>query len=395
MCRALGPGSTDFESTQIIGTNQFQMALQLYQTATTEITGPITWVHTWVNMENTTVDAQWTHSGQVETTCLAALGDGFAGGTTDGPGAFDFRQGSNSTKDNPFWNFLANFIFEPSQQEKLCQAPKPILLNTGGIHEPGPWTAGILPLQMIRIGQFFLTAVPGEFTTMSGRRLRDTISQSIRDHNVPNPNSTYVVIAGLANSYSHYIATWEEFQQQRYEGASTLYGPNTLAAYQMYYYNLTGYLINNELPPHGPNPPNLTKTWTLFPPWLFDEAPAGKSFGDVEQDANSTYPVGGIVTVKLWGANPRNNLRTNSSFLNVERMNSQGQWEVYACDGDWETKYYWQKSGFQSSLITLEWDVPSWTPAGTYRLHYYGDAKSVTQEIKPIEGVSSSFQITA
>jgi hypothetical protein len=30
----------------------------------------------WVNMENTTVDARWTHSGQIETTCLAALGDG-------------------------------------------------------------------------------------------------------------------------------------------------------------------------------------------------------------------------------------------------------------------------------------------------------------------------------
>jgi neutral ceramidase len=115
---------------------------------------------------------------------------------------------------------------------------------------------------------------------------------------VPDANNTYVVIAGLANSYSHYIATWEEYrmtlffffflfvilypkhsivpfqcfhhsshlshplftEQQRYEGASTLYGPNTLAAYQMYYYNLTSYLVNNLTPPHGPNPPNLTQT---------------------------------------------------------------------------------------------------------------------------------------
>lgn len=36
-----GPGATDFESTEIIGTNQFRMALELYQSATIEITVPL------------------------------------------------------------------------------------------------------------------------------------------------------------------------------------------------------------------------------------------------------------------------------------------------------------------------------------------------------------------
>ena len=40
-----------------------------------------------------------------------------------------------------------------------------------------------------------------------------------------------VVIAGLSNTYTHYVATWEEYQRQRYEAASTIYGPHTLAAY--------------------------------------------------------------------------------------------------------------------------------------------------------------------
>lgn len=35
----------------------------------------------------------------------------------------------------------------------------------------------------------------------------------------------YVVIAGPANTYGHYITTIEEYSVQRYEGASTLYGP--------------------------------------------------------------------------------------------------------------------------------------------------------------------------
>lgn len=39
------------------------------------------------------------------------------------------------------------------------------------------------------------------------------------------------VIAGLTNTYSSYVTTFEEYQEQRYEGASTIFGPHTLDAY--------------------------------------------------------------------------------------------------------------------------------------------------------------------
>jgi hypothetical protein len=39
-------------------------------------------------------------------------------------------------------------------------------------------------------------------------------------------SGAYVVIAGPANTYGHYITTREEYAIQRYEGASTLYGPS-------------------------------------------------------------------------------------------------------------------------------------------------------------------------
>lgn len=57
----------------------------------------------------------------------------FAAGTTDGPGMFNFAQGT--TTDNPFWNKVRDFLSEPTQEEIDCQAPKPILLNTGMIHQ--------------------------------------------------------------------------------------------------------------------------------------------------------------------------------------------------------------------------------------------------------------------
>ena len=40
-----------------------------------------------------------------------------------------------------------------------------------------------------------------------------------------------VVVAGLTNTYSSYITTFEEYGVQRYEGASTIFGPHTLDAY--------------------------------------------------------------------------------------------------------------------------------------------------------------------
>ena len=53
----------------------------------------------------------------------------FAAGTTDGPGMFNFAQGT--TTENPFWDRVRDFLSEPTQEEMDCQAPKPILLNTG------------------------------------------------------------------------------------------------------------------------------------------------------------------------------------------------------------------------------------------------------------------------
>ena len=38
-------------------------------------------------------------------------------------------------------------------------------------------------------------------------------------------DDAYVVVAGPANTYAGYIATPEEYTVQRYEGASTLFGP--------------------------------------------------------------------------------------------------------------------------------------------------------------------------
>jgi neutral ceramidase len=54
--------------------------------------------------------------------------------------------------------------------------------------------------------------------------IRNTVRAKLISSGVLD-NSAYVVIAGPSNVYSHYVTTREEYTVQRYEGASTLYGP--------------------------------------------------------------------------------------------------------------------------------------------------------------------------
>lgn len=101
--------------------------------------------------------------------------------------------------------------------------------------------------QILRIGDLYIVAVPGELTTMAGRRVRRALQQMIRaaekidcdDEDGP----PFVVLAGLSNAYTHYITTFEEYQKQRYEAASTLYGPYTLDAYLKQYKLLAKHMM--------------------------------------------------------------------------------------------------------------------------------------------------------
>lgn len=65
-----------------------------------------------------------------------------------------------------------------------------------------------------------VTSVLVEFTTMAGRRLREAVKETLmRSGGGEFDNATQVVIAGLTNTYSQYVATFEEYKQQRYEVA--------------------------------------------------------------------------------------------------------------------------------------------------------------------------------
>merc|ERR1711916_98658 len=86
---------------------------------------------------------------------------------------FNFEQ--HQITPNKFWNRVRDALSTPTQEEEACQAPKPILLNTGDMNKPYAWDPTRIPLQLLRLGNLFIVCVPSELTTMAGRRVRATV----------------------------------------------------------------------------------------------------------------------------------------------------------------------------------------------------------------------------
>ncbi|PCH35497.1 hypothetical protein WOLCODRAFT_80219, partial [Wolfiporia cocos MD-104 SS10] len=399
-CRGRGPGFriSDFESNRIIAQRQVDGARALMEQTLPPVHGPVRSVHEYLNMAYRSFALA---NGTIVQTCPSALGYSFAGGTTDGPGKFDFIQGDNSTSQNPFWEFVKGAITPiPPPEQISCHFPKPILLDTGYAHKPYDWSPNTVDVQMFRVGNLVMLIMPGELTTMAGRRLREAVRAQLISSGIIGDDA-YVVVAGPANTYAHYVTTREEYAVQRYEGASTIFGPFTLEAYMDEYTSIVPYLAADAMgtPPSDPEPIDLTsKVISLQLPVIQDHPPLGKKFGDVLIDVNtsSPYQAGDTVVAQFIGANPRNDLKLEGTYLTVDRYHD-GQWIPVRSDSHPSTTFQWARtntvSGKHGLFLSTSIDILP-TPAGTYRLHYYGDAKHLLGSLTSFEGLSSNFTIS-
>lgn len=386
-----------------IGHRQYVAAKELYNSLDNNgeiIQQPIVKsLHTFHDFSNFSFEHP---NGSIVTTCPAALGYSFAAGTTDGPGAFDFKQNNTGSPNaNPIWSVVSGFLHEPSAEQRACHGRKPILLDVGEVERPYLWTPNIVDIQLLRVGQLLIIVSPGEATTMAGRRWKEALATSFsRSSNSAPDTDPIVVLGGPANSYSHYIATEQEYNIQRYEGASTLYGPHTLNAYINLTTNYLPYLFPTySLPPlpPGPQPPIHTNTSLSFIRGVvYDRPPFFKSFGAVLSDVKPTYRPGQTATVTFVGANPRNNLRLEKTYAAVEMRQAYGSWHQVRDDADWALVYEWKRlnSLLGTSEVTISWEIETDTKQGMYRLRYFGDAKIILGgQIVAFSGISAGFEI--
>ncbi|KAJ3115034.1 hypothetical protein HDU96_001261 [Phlyctochytrium bullatum] len=362
LCRAFGPGwnISVLEPARLNGEVQFQTALRLLRKDRgKEVMGAVESRLMYVDMSNRTVVVD----GKVKRTCLPAMGYSFGAGTTDGPGAMPFLQSDNSTSPHPFWNVVRGFVVkEPSAEQQACHYPKPILIDSGEATGPYLWQPRVVQTMIVRIGNVVVAAVPAEFSTMAGRRLKNRILDTLKKYGDPFGDDVTVVVMGPANSYSSYVTTPEEYKVQRYEGASTIFGPYTLNAYLDVYEELLSSLITGKALSKGDPPEDLTAgAIRMLPAPIADAVPPGIKFGAVRDNVGSTHlTVGDVVRVSFWAGHPRNGV-DGGTFLAVERRNENGTWKRVRDDNDWDTRFSWKPlSKFTGiSVATVEWIIGS------------------------------------
>ncbi|OJT25294.1 alkaline ceramidase [Archangium sp. Cb G35] len=379
-----GGGANDFESTELSGRKQYNLAKTLYDTASAPLTGGVDFRHAYVAMDSVQVGPAYT-DGVWRTTCEAAIGDSMLAGAEDGPG-YGY-EGSTCESIDDAWGVFNCALFTTA-----CQGEKPIVLEMGTM-QPYPWTPEVLPLQVVRLGNVALVALPFEPTTMAGRRVRQQVLAQLSPVGVDQ-----VVIAGLSNAYAGYLSTREEYAKQDYEGASTHFGPWTLAAVQQEVDKLASAIRTGATVAPGPTPRDLRNNQsTLQTGVVYDDKLLTVSFGSVVTNALASYTRGQTVSVKFWGGHPKNNLRRQGSFLQVQRK-SGTSWVTVANDWDWETKYRWKRYDcaptYGCSHVTTEWTIPADAVPGTYRIRHEGDWKSGWDGlIRAYSGTSREFTV--
>jgi neutral ceramidase len=286
-----------------------------------------------------------------------------------------------------------------------CHAEKPILFPIGTTELI---SNSDLPFQIVALGNLAVIALPWEVTTTSARRIRDTVMAELRGAGIE-----HAVVASLSNDFVQYLTTREEYADQQYEGASTHFGPWTLAAVQQEIRKLAISLRDGTAPPDGVPAPRTMPSLPYRLPYLAGDArPFGGDYGDVQQDANAQYKAGETVTVRFAGGHPRNDVREklNDSYLYAEHEAAPGFWQVVARDRDPELVMGWhptpelpvapQLLPWRQSVIEATWHLPANLPAGRYRLRHSGtavpsfDQRDAGQRVA-YEGVSAVFEVAA
>lgn len=380
-----GPTEDEFENTRIIGARQAIAATELTVGHGTDITGGLDAVATYVDLTDFEVQPEFTGDGRAHRTGPVMAGTSTLAGTDEGAGPLHplLKQGRNRVVDG----LITNTTFRLSRRLREAHAPK-------GAVGPGIRLNKALslmpeggPVQLLRIGQLYLLGIPAEVTIVAGLRLRRTVADIV------GAELRNVLVAGYSNGYLHYVTTPEEYEDQRYEGGSTLFGRWELPALQQVAAGLATAMREQRPAPDGTPPAEPSRGRRSRRRAKPDEPAAGHQFGDVVQPPQPQYRPGATVSAVFSGAYPNNDLHRGGTYLRVERETGDG-WSTIADDGDWSTTFGWQRTGRHGSTITVTWTVPEDTAAGRYRLRYDGDARDRDGRISAFTGVTEPFDIS-
>lgn len=253
-------GEAEYAYARHNGEKQSEHALAMLAAGEGErVSGPLDGVLTYVDMSDQAVAAEFANGQNGARTSSPCHGVGFFLGTpVDGPGmpaALGFAAKRLARRER------RRHLKAGSEEDKALyasQGPKDILLDAGrkrvlgyaldkiplpdiadplvaelkrqakkGALTESPMVPSVLPLQIVRLGQLRLVCAPGEFTTTAGRRLVSAVEKALALE-----DSETCLISTYCNDYMGYVTTFEEYQEQAYEGGHTVYGQWTLGGFQ-------------------------------------------------------------------------------------------------------------------------------------------------------------------
>lgn len=374
-----GPTEDEFENTRIIGNRQFEAGSSLLDGAAVE--GPIDSRVVYVNLSQVEVRPEFTPDGKTHRTSPPMAAAAAMAGTDEGKGFPGFKQGRN-----PFWDTLSKQVYyRLSPKLRDAQAPKGIVLPAGFANKFVPMITERVPVQLLRLGSLYLIGIPGEVTIVAGLRMRRTVSEIL---GVPLQQ---VLVAGYSNGFIHYVTTPEEYENQRYEGGSTMFGKWEAPALGQIAAALATAMRDGKPVDIGDVPAEIS-AGKPNKKVVVDEAPEGKQLGDVVTSPLAIYAPGAQVLVDFVGVYPNNLLLPMGSYIEVQRKVGEG-WQTIADDSDWETKFHWKARGNQGSDIRATWDIPSDIEPGSFRVIYNGHQRDALGQLTPVLGQSPAFKV--
>ncbi|MES2918323.1 MAG: neutral/alkaline non-lysosomal ceramidase N-terminal domain-containing protein [Pseudomonadota bacterium] len=264
--RAALRGEAEYEYAERNGRYQGELALALLQGAGNAISGPLDAIFSYADFSAVHADPAFTGGEADAWTSPPAHGVAFFAGTrVDGPGMpSPLATGARFLSRRLRQRRLRQLAHYPAGEQAYfrrlyaAQGPKDIVLESApktvlgialarlplpdiadplvaelkrqarrGALRDSPLVPTVLPLQVVTLGSLALLCCPGEFTTTAGRRLRESVAAVLAARGV-----TRTLLCSYCNDYMGYVTTFEEYQEQAYEGGHTVYGQWTLAAFQ-------------------------------------------------------------------------------------------------------------------------------------------------------------------
>src|SRR5439155_17787652 len=286
------------------------------------------------------LDLRWTR------TCFCGRDTATGKVDTQGREGMGFLTGSEEGR-GPLYD-VTHIPFEgmTSPYDDPVQGDKYVIPGAGN---PPP----AVPIAVVRIGDQVLGALPGEPTKEVGVRIKQALVDAMAAAGVHR-----AVIAGLADDYVQYITTPEEYGQQSYEGASTLYGKNEATFLQEQLVDLGERMVAGR---PAPEPYALDPSYGVKPDG--PPYPAGADHGTAIAQPVAQVERLGHPSFGWQGGPSGHDLPTDRAFVSTQRRDRAGHW--HTVDTDLGLDFVWRVDDHGHYDAT--WQVPLTVPAGVYR----------------------------